>query len=65
MALKDVARHVSRDKALPRERIEQLCDPGTPLLELSALAGFDKSILGWHCDGDWSSRGCSVHDDCQ
>jgi acetyl-CoA carboxylase carboxyltransferase component len=39
-----VARHHSRDKALPRERIEQLCDPGTPLLELSALAGFDDDI---------------------
>jgi 3-methylcrotonyl-CoA carboxylase beta subunit len=39
-----VTRHHSRDKALPRERIEQLCDPGTPLLELSALAGFDNDI---------------------
>lgn len=39
-----VARHHSRGKALPRERIEQLCDPGTPLLELSALAGFDDDI---------------------
>jgi len=39
-----VARHHSRNKALPRERIEQLCDPGTPLLELSALAGFDDDI---------------------
>lgn len=39
-----VARHHGRDKALPRERIEQLCDPGTPLLELSALAGFDDDI---------------------
>ena len=39
-----VARHHSRNKALPRERIELLCDPGTPLLELSALAGFDDHI---------------------
>ena len=29
---------------MPRERIEQLCDPGTPLLELSTLAGFDDDI---------------------
>jgi acetyl-CoA carboxylase carboxyltransferase component len=39
-----VARHHGRNKGLPRERIEQLCDPGTPLLELSALAGFDDDI---------------------
>ncbi len=34
-------RHASRNKLLPRERIERLCDPGTPLIELSALAGYD------------------------
>lgn len=33
-------RHQSRDKFLPRERIVKLCDPNTPFLELSALAGF-------------------------
>ena len=37
-----VKRHRSRNKMLPRERMEALCDPGTPMLELSALAGFDK-----------------------
>src|SRR5262249_45477613 len=31
-------RHVSRGKLLPRERVERLLDPGTPFLELSALA---------------------------
>lgn len=36
-----VARHVQRDKLLPRDRMELLIDPGTPLLELSALAGYD------------------------
>ena len=36
-----VKRHRSRNKMLPRERMEALCDPGTPMLELSALAGFD------------------------
>jgi len=34
-----VKRHHARNKMLPRERIELLVDPGTPLLELSALAG--------------------------
>jgi 3-methylcrotonyl-CoA carboxylase beta subunit len=35
-----VERHLKRRKFLPRDRIQKLCDPGTPLLELSALAGF-------------------------
>ncbi len=32
------ARHTGRDKLLPRERIAALLDPGSPFLELSALA---------------------------
>lgn len=36
-----VARHIKRHKLLPRDRMELLVDPGTPLLELSALAGYD------------------------
>ncbi len=32
------ARHRSRGKLLPRERVELLLDPGTPFLELSPLA---------------------------
>ncbi|MYM20193.1 methylcrotonoyl-CoA carboxylase [Brevibacterium sp. 5221] len=31
-------RHTDRGKMLPRERLEHLLDPGTPFLELSALA---------------------------
>ncbi|MGE3302449.1 MAG: carboxyl transferase domain-containing protein [Hyphomonadaceae bacterium] len=31
-------RHAARGKLLPRERVERLLDPGTPFLELSALA---------------------------
>ena len=31
-------RHTSRGKLLPRERVDRLCDPGTPFLELSPLA---------------------------
>ncbi len=33
-----VKRHRDRGKALPRERIAAICDPGTPFLELSPLA---------------------------
>jgi 3-methylcrotonyl-CoA carboxylase beta subunit len=36
-----VERHIRRNKLLPRDRIQKLCDPGTPLLELSAMAGYD------------------------
>ena len=32
------AKHTARDKLLPRERIAALLDPGSPFLELSALA---------------------------
>jgi 3-methylcrotonyl-CoA carboxylase beta subunit len=35
------ARHPARGKLLPRERVEQLLDPGAPLLEFSALAAND------------------------
>jgi 3-methylcrotonyl-CoA carboxylase beta subunit len=31
-------KHLSRGKLLPRERVERVLDPGTPFLELSALA---------------------------
>ena len=31
-------RHIARGKLLVRDRVERLCDPGTPFLELSALA---------------------------
>src|SRR5580692_6097908 len=33
-------KHTGRGKLLPRERIAQLLDPGTPFLELSQLAAF-------------------------
>ena len=33
-------KHVGRGKLLPRDRIAQLLDPGTPFLELSQLAAF-------------------------
>ncbi|MDQ7076621.1 MAG: carboxyl transferase domain-containing protein [Robiginitomaculum sp.] len=34
-------RHIGRGKLLPRQRVEHLLDPGTPFLELSALAAHD------------------------
>jgi 3-methylcrotonyl-CoA carboxylase beta subunit len=34
-------RHASRGKLLPRERINRLLDPGSPFLELSALAAYE------------------------
>jgi acetyl-CoA carboxylase carboxyltransferase component len=37
---KYVDKHRSRGKALPRERIAAICDPGTPFLELSPLAAY-------------------------
>ncbi|KAA1380417.1 carboxyl transferase domain-containing protein [Aeromicrobium fastidiosum] len=33
-------RHVSRGKLLPRERIDRLLDPGSPFLEIGALAAY-------------------------
>ncbi len=38
---KSVERHRSREKMLPRERIEMILDEGSPFLELSALAADD------------------------
>ena len=34
------ARHVSRGKLLPRERVDRLLDPGSPFLEIGALAAY-------------------------
>lgn len=36
-----IARHHKRNKLLARERIQRLCDPGTPFLEFSSLAAWD------------------------
>jgi acetyl-CoA carboxylase carboxyltransferase component len=46
-----VAKHRARNKLLARERIERLCDPDTPFLELSPLAAWDMY------DGDAPSAG--------
>jgi 3-methylcrotonyl-CoA carboxylase beta subunit len=35
------AKHLSRDKLLPRDRIDKLVDPGLPFLELGQFAGFE------------------------
>ncbi|MFD3743684.1 carboxyl transferase domain-containing protein [Nocardia sp. NPDC058633] len=42
-------RHVARGKLLPRERVDQLLDPGSPFLELSPLAA--GGIYGDECPG--------------
>ena len=34
-------KHIARGKLLPRERVNQLLDPGTPFLEFSQLAAYD------------------------
>ncbi len=42
-------RHTSRGKLLPRERVERLLDPGSPLLEIGQLAAngvYDEDIPG-------------------
>ncbi len=38
---KSRARHLSRGKLLPRDRVNGVLDPGSPFLELSQLAGLD------------------------
>ena len=45
------ARHVARGKLLPRDRVSQLLDPGTPFLEIGQLAA-----LGMY-DGDAPAAG--------
>ena len=35
------AKHLARGKLLPRDRIQQLIDPGTPFLEFSAFAAYN------------------------
>ena len=34
------AKHIARGKLLPRDRVEQLLDPGTPFLEIAPLAAY-------------------------
>ncbi len=43
------AKHTARGKLLPRDRVQHLLDPGTPFLELSALAA-----MGMYPDRDGS-----------
>ena len=38
---KYVERHEARGKGMPRDRISEICDPGTPFIELSTLAGYE------------------------
>lgn len=46
------ARHVARGKALPRERVARLLDPGSPFLEVGGIAA--------HCLYDGAAPGAGV-----
>ena len=35
------AKHLGRDKLLPRERVNRLVDPGSPFLEIGQFAGYE------------------------
>src|SRR3989338_966429 len=37
---KDREKHLSRGKLLPRDRIDKLLDPGSPFLEIGAMAAY-------------------------
>jgi 3-methylcrotonyl-CoA carboxylase beta subunit len=54
-------RHLARGKLLPRDRVERLCDPGAPFLELSALAA--EELYDGHAPGAGIVTGVGVvHD---
>ena len=36
-----VERHEARGKGMPRDRISEICDPGSPFIEFSTLAAFE------------------------
>ncbi|MEC9146431.1 MAG: carboxyl transferase domain-containing protein [Candidatus Thermoplasmatota archaeon] len=38
---KYVERHEARGKGMPRDRISEICDPGSPFIEFSTLAAFE------------------------
>jgi len=48
---KSRARHVSRGKMLPRERVANLLDPGSPFLEIGATAAHDMYDNAAPCAG--------------
>jgi len=51
------ARHVSRGKLLPRDRVERLLDPGSPLLEIGQLAA---NRMYADADGEDGAPGAGV-----
>ncbi|MGA1781073.1 MAG: carboxyl transferase domain-containing protein, partial [Planctomycetota bacterium] len=52
-----VERHRSRGKLFVRDRVDALLDPGSPFLELGALAGWDLYGPGRSPGGDVPSGG--------
>ena len=55
-----IARHRKRNKLLARERVQLLCDPNTPFLELSPLAAWDgtRAWIRVPCPGELSITSC-------
>ena len=57
-------KHVARGKLLPRERVQRLLDPGSPFLEIGALAAnglyTDEApgagMIAGHRPGAWAAR---------
>jgi 3-methylcrotonyl-CoA carboxylase beta subunit len=49
-------RHVGRGKLLARERVAGLVDPGSPFLEIGALAGFDMMRATSTARGEWRNQ---------
>jgi 3-methylcrotonyl-CoA carboxylase beta subunit len=58
------AKHVARGKLLPRERVRQLLDPGSPFLELSQLTAFDMYDNEAPCAGIITGIGRIAGEEC-
>lgn len=57
-------KHIARGKLLPRERIAQLLDPGSPWLEFSSLAAWDMYNNAAPSAGIITGIGCIAGQEC-
>ena len=57
-------RHINRGKLLPRQRLESLLDPGSPFLELSALAAHEVYNENVPAAGIITGIGCISGQEC-
>ena len=57
-------RHINRGKLLPRQRLEALLDPGSPFLELSALAAHEVYNENVPAAGIITGIGCISGQEC-